>query len=228
MAEYKSQPSPEALREAREILISVPGGKYYWEREVVAVALALAAAEARGRSKGIEECSMEGVMLDQHRRRAREILDLRDNDAMEAIAALYDRIASLRWEYCSDLAGSRHALMYVIGERGKDGWELVSIIVVPFDLHQDGLQMPALMAVMKRALAAVPGKPREVWQPIETAPRDGTTIFGYSRKLGQRGMVHFNSNGEWEMVDGLTNMPAGVGFDPTHWHHLAAVPGKDG
>ena len=55
------------------------------------------------------------------------------------------------------------------------------------------------------------------WRDIATAPRDGTTIFGANTKLAQRGFVHFNANGEWELVDGLTNYPMGKGFYPTHW-----------
>lgn len=61
------------------------------------------------------------------------------------------------------------------------------------------------------------------WQPIETAPRDGTTIFGVNAKLGQRGMVHWNGN-EWEMVDGLSNLPMGVGFYPSHWFAIPEQP----
>ena len=61
------------------------------------------------------------------------------------------------------------------------------------------------------------------WQPIETAPRDGTTVFGESAKMGQRGMVHWNE-GEWEMVNGLTNTPMGIGFYPTHWMPLPDAP----
>ena len=55
------------------------------------------------------------------------------------------------------------------------------------------------------------------WQTIDSAPRDGRTIFGANAKMGQRGLVHFNAKGEWEMVNGLTNYPMGVGFYPTHW-----------
>lgn len=61
------------------------------------------------------------------------------------------------------------------------------------------------------------------WQPIDSAPRDGTTIFGQSRVLGQRGMVHWNGT-EWEMVDGLTNFPDGRVFEPTHWTLLPEAP----
>lgn len=61
------------------------------------------------------------------------------------------------------------------------------------------------------------------WKPIETAPRDGMTIFAANAKMGQRGMVHFNGI-EWEMVDGLTNTPMGIGFYPTHWMHLPESP----
>lgn len=68
-----------------------------------------------------------------------------------------------------------------------------------------------------------PPKPRQRvgtiarWQPIESAPKDGTTIFGANAKMGQRGLVHMNSQGEWELVDGLTNYPMGKSFYPTHW-----------
>jgi hypothetical protein len=61
------------------------------------------------------------------------------------------------------------------------------------------------------------------WRSIETAPRDGTTIFGCSWKMGQRGMVSFNGR-EWELVNGLTNFPMGVGFYPTHWVPLPPQP----
>lgn len=72
--------------------------------------------------------------------------------------------------------------------------------------------------------APPPQSQREGWQPIETAPKDGTTIFGVDAKWGNRGMVHFNAQGEWEFVDGMTNLPAGHGFHPTHWHALLPQP----
>lgn len=62
------------------------------------------------------------------------------------------------------------------------------------------------------------------WKLIETAPRDGTTVFAQNWQTAQRGMVHFNGQGEWEMVDGLTNMPMGIGFYPTHWMPLPKQP----
>lgn len=61
------------------------------------------------------------------------------------------------------------------------------------------------------------------WRPITTAPRDGVTIFACSKRMGQRGMVSFQ-NGEWEMVNGLTNLPMGVGFYPSHWVPLPPAP----
>jgi hypothetical protein len=62
------------------------------------------------------------------------------------------------------------------------------------------------------------------WKPIATAPRDGMTIFAAHWQTGQRGMVSFNKQGEWEMVNGLNNSPMGVGFYPTHWMHLPEQP----
>lgn len=61
------------------------------------------------------------------------------------------------------------------------------------------------------------------WLPIDTAPRDGTTVFACDRQMGHRGMVHFNGI-EWEMVDGLSNTPMGKGFYPTHWMPLPEGP----
>jgi hypothetical protein len=61
------------------------------------------------------------------------------------------------------------------------------------------------------------------WQPISDAPRDGTTVFATNWKMGQRGMVSFNGH-EWEMVDGLTNLPMDIGFYPTHWMPLPPQP----
>jgi len=61
------------------------------------------------------------------------------------------------------------------------------------------------------------------WIPIADAPMDGVTIFGAHWQTGQRGMVHWNGN-EWEMTDGLTNRPMGIGFYPTHWFPLPDQP----
>lgn len=66
------------------------------------------------------------------------------------------------------------------------------------------------------------------WRLIKTAPKDGTTIFAANWRLGQRGLVHMNSQGEWEMVNGLTNYPMGVGFNPTHWMPEPEQPSNNG
>jgi len=62
------------------------------------------------------------------------------------------------------------------------------------------------------------------WRPIGEAPKDGTTVFGANWQTGQRGVVHRNAHREWELVDGLTNMPMGVGFYPTHFVLLLPQP----
>lgn len=61
----------------------------------------------------------------------------------------------------------------------------------------------------------------DVWNPIETAPRDGTPIFAINRNTNQRGRVIFR-RGEWELVDDLNNS-LGKGFYPTHWMHLKVM-----
>ena len=65
------------------------------------------------------------------------------------------------------------------------------------------------------------------WQPIKTAPRDGTIIYGESWKSGQRGLIYFNSEGEWELVNGMNNLPMGIGFYPTNWMHVPELPSPE-
>lgn len=63
----------------------------------------------------------------------------------------------------------------------------------------------------------------DAWQPIETAPRDGTSILACHWKNGVRALVYFNRFKEWESV-AINNMPTGVGFYPTHWISLPKPP----
>lgn len=66
-----------------------------------------------------------------------------------------------------------------------------------------------------------------VWLPIETAPKDGTSILAYHENHGYVGIVVFKDN-EWELVD-VANQPVGIGFYPTHWSPIPpsqALSGK--
>ena len=63
------------------------------------------------------------------------------------------------------------------------------------------------------------------WQPIETAPRDGTEIVGRDFKNGHRAIVIFDNN-EWSCVS-MNGEYLGIGFYPTHWMPLPTPPTEE-
>lgn len=60
------------------------------------------------------------------------------------------------------------------------------------------------------------------WQPIETAPKDGTRILSYSDQEGVQCISWWRDGdtswSEWCSPDGYTV------FDPTHWMPLPEPP----
>lgn len=76
------------------------------------------------------------------------------------------------------------------------------------------------------------------WQPIETAPKDGTSILGWSEERGQRetkmGKYTEGSPGYAKWKDGYGPLNSGWAWDthhnwlttwnPTHWMPLPPPP----
>lgn len=68
------------------------------------------------------------------------------------------------------------------------------------------------------------------WQPIETAPKDGTAILAYSADAAADGrpypmlIVAWGMPWEWTIFseDGTTQ--TGTDYEPTHWMPLPAAP----
>ena len=54
------------------------------------------------------------------------------------------------------------------------------------------------------------------WQPIATAPKDGTPILGYNPLMGHLGVLAFDGL-EWELLDPLGGKRLGIGFYPILW-----------
>jgi hypothetical protein len=59
------------------------------------------------------------------------------------------------------------------------------------------------------------------WQPIETAPRDGTAILGY---CDQGPVVIRNSYGSWIVENSHGYNEDGEVYDVTHWMPLPEPP----
>lgn len=65
-----------------------------------------------------------------------------------------------------------------------------------------------------------PAEPSEAWQPIETAPRDGTRFLATEDGRDHYALA-WNSDGYWESYCGqhVTQTP-----EPTHWQPLPKPP----
>jgi hypothetical protein len=59
------------------------------------------------------------------------------------------------------------------------------------------------------------------WQPIETAPKDGSVIIGWHKKWQELSMIDFdNREKKW-----MGRFPGFIPFDqPTHWMPLPPPP----
>lgn len=64
------------------------------------------------------------------------------------------------------------------------------------------------------------------WQPIETAPKDGTEILaawlGYGGRWYRR-VMRFTKSGYWNLLAGGAG---GTGARPTHWMPLPPPPSE--
>jgi hypothetical protein len=57
------------------------------------------------------------------------------------------------------------------------------------------------------------------WQPIETAPRDGTIFLAFGRLVGIRMVTWRNHWNQWQVVPGYHQAKW-----PTHWMPLPEMP----
>jgi len=75
----------------------------------------------------------------------------------------------------------------------------------------------------RAAIAAA--EPR--WQPIGTAPRDGTRVLIVNAERDQMGTAVFASL-EWELVHPISGELMGLGLYPTHWMPVLPLPPPPG
>ena len=59
------------------------------------------------------------------------------------------------------------------------------------------------------------------WQPIETAPRDGSWVLGHSSENAHEDVVYVM---EWFERDGWLKVYHDCSAHPTHWQPLPAPP----
>lgn len=73
---------------------------------------------------------------------------------------------------------------------------------------------------LKQQLSTTHDERREEWQPIETAPKDGTYILAYEPEIG----VHKASYRYLGQYDYGFRIFGSHGFNPTHWQPLPQSP----
>jgi len=69
-------------------------------------------------------------------------------------------------------------------------------------------------------------RPTEAWQPIETAPKDGTDILGWHEIAGTSQTCF--SKGEWVCPDWDEDRYIHCTWSPTHWMPLPTPPTAGG
>lgn len=62
------------------------------------------------------------------------------------------------------------------------------------------------------------------WQPIETAPKDGTWIFGYENRIGMNDKYAAHEVMRWSKRTMLWRSSADKICEPTHWQPLPEPP----
>ena len=67
------------------------------------------------------------------------------------------------------------------------------------------------------------------WQPIETAPKDETTVLLYCPESWDTNGVRVGwwNGGAWYAEEWSSNPLTDFYGKPTHWHPLPPPPGKD-
>ena len=64
------------------------------------------------------------------------------------------------------------------------------------------------------------------WRPIETAPKDGTSILvSDGAEVDQA--EFWDDRGYWVAIGGKCAAGNGLGYDPTHWMPLPPAPGSE-
>jgi hypothetical protein len=80
-------------------------------------------------------------------------------------------------------------------------------------------QMRYLHEVMARGVACMPEEPNTAWQPISTAPKDGTTVQLWDGHYQHTGFYDHSLPGWCALADYVEFVPL-----PTHWMPLPEPP----
>lgn len=76
--------------------------------------------------------------------------------------------------------------------------------------------------------AAMAHKGADCWQPIETAPKDGTEVWAFNGEQARMRWIEGPGYALWVWVDELLEDADPSPDQPTHWQPIPAAPKQEG
>lgn len=111
--------------------------------------------------------------------------------------------------------------------RGLRNYETLIVQLLNISQQESSLtsyETTCLLPVLSSALTLLSqdGEDAKGWQPISTAPKDGTTILVHSPLMG-RVIVEW-SGGGWDIIHDFADATESTLRDATHWQPLPEPP----
>jgi hypothetical protein len=133
---------------------------------------------------------------------------LLDHDHTKPVGAVELVDGALQMRFDADVKITKDIAFQIFGDLGFQVLEYS---------QQDGLMLIRKARILEWSLCPAPAaQPLALWQPIETAPKDGTKVLLWAQEKWHEGIFE---GGRWCKPEGYPFIE-----DPTHWAIPAEPP----